>query len=246
VQAAPPLAAEAAGGAQQTEPESAGGGKKEKERLRKMEEALEALGVAMALMEETTGARGVDAVEEAMQAAEKHEARSEPLAALLVVARDLVEQARAEEAERARVASEAAAAAAEEAAAAEQHQLVAELAALILSVQSDAMRLRSDARRVQSDRLRVQSDEMRLQSDARRVQSDRLRVQQMQAQLSVPPTAPAPHPDAEETLCVVCLDAPKSRVVLPCMHMCVCEACAQLLRDRCRCAAGPMNGIIES
>jgi hypothetical protein len=33
-------------------------------------------------------------------------------------------------------------------------------------------------------------------------------------------------------MCVVCFDAPKNRVVLPCMHMCVCEACAQLLRGR--------------
>jgi hypothetical protein len=40
------------------------------------------------------------AVEEAMQAAEKHEARSEQLAALVAEARELIEQARAAEAER--------------------------------------------------------------------------------------------------------------------------------------------------
>ena len=64
VQAAPPLAAEAAGAAQQTEPEPAGGGstKKEKEKLRKerqrqrkVDEAWEALQVAIETMEETAG-----------------------------------------------------------------------------------------------------------------------------------------------------------------------------------------------
>jgi hypothetical protein len=111
VQAAPPLAAEAAGGAQQTEPEPhpAGGGSTKKEKLRKerqrqhkIEEAKEALDGAMALMEESAGS--VKAVEEAMQAAAKHGDRSEPLAALVVVARDLLEQYRAAEAERVRVA----------------------------------------------------------------------------------------------------------------------------------------------
>jgi hypothetical protein len=65
----------------------------------------------MTRMEETAGARGVDAVEEAMQAAAKHEDRSEALAALVVVARELIEQAQAAEAERVRVAAEAAEAA---------------------------------------------------------------------------------------------------------------------------------------
>ena len=80
-------------------------------------------------------------MEEAIQAAEKHEARSEPLAALLVVARDLVEQDRAVEAERARVAAEAAAAAAaveavaEAEAAAERSQLEEQAAALTMQLQ---------------------------------------------------------------------------------------------------------------
>ena len=72
------------------------------------------------------------------------------------------------------------------------------------------------------------------------------RLQQMQAQLGssvVPPAAP--NPGAEETLCVVCMDAPKNRVVLPCMHMCVCEACAQLLRDRCPVCRGPIERIAQ-
>jgi hypothetical protein len=51
-------------------------------------------------MAETAGS--VDAVKAAMQAAEKHEARSEKLAALVAEARELIEQARAIEVERAR------------------------------------------------------------------------------------------------------------------------------------------------
>jgi hypothetical protein len=63
-----------------------------------------------------------------------------------------------------------------------------------------------------------------VQSDARRLQSDRLRLMQMQAQLGVPPAAPAPHPDDAEGQCVLCFDAPKDHIILPCYHVCVCEA----------------------
>jgi hypothetical protein len=200
-------AAEAATSAQQSEPkpQPAGGGntkknkerqRKERQRQRKIEEALEALEAldrAMALMAETAGARSVEAVEEAMQAAAKHDGRSEPLAALVAEAKGMLEQAKAEQEERARVAAEAAAAAAA-VEAAERLRLEEEMAALTLSVQSETLRLQSDA----------------------------LRLQQVQAQLGVvPPAAPAPNPGAEETLCVVCFDAPKDRIILPCFHMCV-------------------------
>jgi hypothetical protein len=186
VQAAPPLAAEAAGAALQTEPEPAGGStKKEKEKLRKVDEAWEALQGAIEQMGETAGS--VEAVEEAMQAAAKHEARCEKLALLVVEARELIEQARAAEAERARVAAEEAAAvavvktAAKAEEAAERLQAEGELAALTL------------------------------------------RVQQVQARLGVTP-APAPHPDAEETMCVVCMEhAAKDR---RCGHVCTC-ACVR-------------------
>jgi hypothetical protein len=66
---------------------------------------------------------------------------------------------------------------------------------------------------------------------ALRMQSDALRMQQMQAQLGVPPAAP----DAEETMCVVCFDAPKQYAMLPCLHMCACEPCAQQLLALRRC-----------
>ena len=44
-----------------------------------------------------------------------------------------------------------------------------------------------------------------------------------------------PSADAEATECVVCLDAPKSHVLGPCGHICVCEACAERIQvgDSC-------------
>jgi hypothetical protein len=161
--------------------------RKEQHRLRKVEEAREALRGAMALMEETAGS--VEAVEEAMRAAAKHEAHSESLAALVAVARVLIEQAWA-----------------------------AEMAALTLRAQSDA-----------------------------------LRMQQVQAQLGVSPAAPAPHPDDEEDQCVLCFDAPKDHIILPCYHMCVCEACANRLTQMrhpscpiCRGAIQHTNKVFQS
>jgi hypothetical protein len=244
-------AAEVASDAQQP----AGGGKKEKERQRKerqrqrrMEEAREALQVAIEAMLDArcvsplwlmcigryppfpgealasmcgwqgaltcggacgcSGESALGAVEEATAEAEKHGERiSEPLAALVAEARVMIEQAKTEQAERARAAAAEAAAAAvkaaaAEAAAAERLQMEEEMAALALTVQSDALRARSSA----------------------------LRLQQMQAQLGVPPAAPTPHRDAEETMCLVCFDAPKDHIIIPCGHQCVCEACAEKLK----------------
>ena len=58
-------------------------------------------------------------------------------------------------------------------------------------------------------------------------------LQHLQAQLGVVPAPPpAPQPEAEESLCVVCMDAPPRCVVLPCMHMCTCEACTQQLVEQ--------------
>ena len=155
---------EATSGAQQTEPQSAAATKKDKERerkerqrQRKIEEAIEALDAAMSLMEETAGAKGADAVEEAMQAAAKHASRSEPLAALVVVARTMLEQARAAKAERARVAAEAAAAiaaaktAAAAAATAKRQQKEEEMAALTLRLQQMQAELGSGSGTPQPD-----------------------------------------------------------------------------------------------
>ena len=51
----------------------------------------------------------------------------------------------------------------------------------------------------------------------------------MQAQLGVPPKAPAPQ--AGEEMCVLCLDAPKDHIITLCGHQCVCGACAEKLKD---------------
>jgi hypothetical protein len=231
--------AEAASDTQQP----AGGGKKEKERQRKerqrqrkMDEAWEALQVALETMafarcasplwlmcigryppfpgsvyvqlvrrthvrRRVCGCSGeskLGAVEVATAEAAKHGDRSsERLTALVAEARGVIEQAKAEQAERARAAAEAAAVAAA-VEAAERLRVEEEVAVLTLSMQSDALRL-----------------------------------QQMQAQLGdsvVPPAAArTPHPDAEETMCVVCFDAPKEYAIVPCGHQCVCASCAEQL-----------------
>jgi hypothetical protein len=192
-------AAEPASDAQpQPEPQPAAGGgtkkdkerqRKERQRQRKIEEASEALDRAMARMAERAGS--VEAVEEAMRAAEKHEGRSEPLAALVAEAKGMVEQARAAEAERTKVAAEEAAAAAA----------------------AEAVAKAKEA----AERLQLEEQAAALT----------LQLQQVQARLGVPPAAPAPQ--AEEELCVMCLDARKDHIILPCGHQCVCKGCAEQL-----------------
>ena len=55
-----------------------------------------------------------------------------------------------------------------------------------------------------------------------------LEMQQVQAQLGV--VTPAPQVE-EEALCVVCMDERKQHAMVPCMHVCVCEACALRLLE---------------
>jgi hypothetical protein len=171
-----------------------------------------------------SGESALGAVEEATAEAAKHGDRSsEHLAALVAEAKGVIEQAKAKQTERARVAAEVAAAAAavEASEAAERLQMEEEAAAL-----------------------------------TRRMQGDALRLQQVQARLGssvVPPPAPAPHLDAEETMCVLCFDAPKDHIILPCFHVCVCEACATLLTQMdkpscpiCRTAIQQTNKVFHS
>ena len=158
-------------------------------------------------------------MQEALQEAEKYASRCEALAALAVVGRDVLEQARAEQAERARAAAEA-----EEAAAAAAAEAAATAAA---------------------ERLRMERQAAELTS---RMQSDAILLQQVQAQLGVvAPAAPAPQPEAEGALCVVCMDAPKDHLIRPCMHMCTCEACTRQLLQQgaqsCPVCRGPIEGI---
>ena len=141
--------------------------------------------------------------------AEKHGDRSEKLSALVAEAKGMIEQAKAEQAKRARVA-------AEEAAAAAVVKAAAEAAAA-------------------AERLRLEEQAAALT----------LQLQQVQAQLGssvVPPTV-------EETMCVVCFDAPKDHLVLPCKHLCVCEACAeQLTKTRtpmCPVCRGPIRETMK-
>jgi len=54
-----------------------------------------------------------------------------------------------------------------------------------------------------------------------------VRTQQVQAELGS--GSGRPHPDAEETMCVVCFDAHKDHIIVPCGHMCVCASCAEKL-----------------
>jgi hypothetical protein len=53
------------------------------------------------------------------------------------------------------------------------------------------------------------------------------RRRQLQAELGS--GSGTPQTDAEETMCVVCFDAPKEYAIVPCGHQCVCEACAELM-----------------
>ena len=135
-------------------------------------------------------------------------------------AKGLIEQARAEQAERARVAAEVAAAAAavkaaaEAAAAAERLQAEEEVAAITLRMQSDALRL-----------------------------------QEAQQRLGNTVAAPTSQPDAEETMCVVCFDAPREYAIVPCGHQCVCARCAeQLTKTRtpmCPVCRGPIRETMK-
>jgi hypothetical protein len=160
-----------------------------------------------------SGESALGAVEEATVEAEKHgERSSEKLAALVAEARGMIEQANAEQTERARAAAEEA-----EAAAAVKAAAAAEATAERLQAEGEVAALT----------LRLQEAQQRLGNSV------------------APPAVPTSQPDAEETMCVVCMDAPNNRVVLPCMHMCVCEACAQLLRDRCPVCRGPIERIAQ-
>jgi len=147
-----------------------------------------------------SGESGLGAVEAAMVEAEKHGDRSELLAALVAEAREMIEQFKTQQAERAKAATEEAAAAAavkavaEAEADAERLQVEEQMAAITLSMQSDALRL-----------------------------------QQMQARVGSSVVPPAALQD-EETLCVLCMDAPKDHMIAPCGHQCVCEACAEKLK----------------
>ena len=58
----------------------------------------------------------------------------------------------------------------------------------------------------------------------------------------------------EEMECVVCMNAPRTHVFMPCKHMCVCEACATNVMEqdpalavakRCPICRGPAQGTMR-
>ena len=163
------------------------------------------------------------AVEVATAEAAKHGDRSsEPLAALVAEARVMIEQARAEQAERARAAAEKAAAA----------------AAVEVAVAAERARVAAEAEVAEA--VKRQLLEERLAALA-------LEVQQVQAELGS--GSGTSHSDAEETECVVCFDAPKDHIIVPCGHQCVCEACAELLTNTrtpmCPVCRGPIRETMK-
>jgi hypothetical protein len=123
----------------------------------------------------------------------------------------------AAEAERARVAAEVQAAA-------EAAKEAAEVAAAVAAV---AARVRLEEE--------MAALALSMQEAAAVAAASALRMQQVQAELGcsvAPPAEPvptAPHPGTEETMCVVCFDAPKDHLIVPCGHQCVCAGCAELL-----------------
>jgi hypothetical protein len=136
-----------------------------------------------------SGESALGAVEEATAEAAKHGDRNEALAALVVEARAMLEQARVAEAKRARAAAEEAEAkaAAEAEAAVKRQQLERRRAALALE------------------------------------------LQQVQAELGSTSDAASPAtPEVE--LCVLCLDAEKDHIIIPCGHQCLCGECAERLK----------------
>jgi hypothetical protein len=167
-----------------------------------------------------SGESALGAVEEATAEAAKHGDRSEQLTALVAEAKGMLEQARAVQAERAKVAAEEAAAAAVVKAAAEAEAAV--------------------------ERLQAEEE---VAAITLRMQSDALRLQEAQQRLGNTVAAPTSQPDAEETMCVVCFDAPKEYAIVPCGHQCVCEECAeQLTKTRtpmCPVCRGPIRETMK-
>jgi hypothetical protein len=80
--------------------------------------------------------------------------------------------------------------------------------------------------------LRVQTRVARVLADARRAVAALVALLPLPAHGSdaapppVPPPAPAPAPDSEAHTCVVCLEAQRAVLLLPCRHFVMCAACA--------------------
>ena len=52
--------------------------------------------------------------------------------------------------------------------------------------------------------------------------------------------------DRDEKLCVVCQDAPKAALLLPCRHLCVCRACsAHTALEKCPVCRAHIEDILD-
>ena len=66
----------------------------------------------------------------------------------------------------------------------------------------------------------------------------------------MPPAAPTLQAAAdEENMCVVCFDAPKDHIIVPCGHQCVCASCAEQLTNTrtptCPVCRGPIRETMK-
>jgi hypothetical protein len=123
------------------------------------------------------------------------------------------------------------------AAEAERAKVAAEEAAAVAAVEAAA------AAEAEAERLQLEEQAAALT----------LQLQQVQARLGSSVVPPAPHLDYAEDQCVLCFDAPKDHIILPCFHVCVCEACATLLTQTrkpscpiCRTAIQQTNKVFHS
>jgi hypothetical protein len=67
------------------------------------------------------------------------------------------------------------------------------------------------------------------------------RLQRAELGSSVTPPA-APQPYAEEAMCVVCFDAPKDHIIVPCGHQCAEQLTKTISRERRAPCAAPTSG----
>tara|TARA_B110000971_G_C19948614_1_gene472234 strand:+ start:309 stop:830 length:522 start_codon:yes stop_codon:yes gene_type:complete len=55
---------------------------------------------------------------------------------------------------------------------------------------------------------------------------------------------PSGEEDTDEGLCVVCVDNPKTVLLMPCKHLCACDSCADMLEE-CPLCRKPIQGRIS-
>jgi hypothetical protein len=116
---------------------------------------------------------------------------------------------------------------------------------------AEAKGMIEQARAKQTERARAAAEEadaaaVKRQQLQERLAALALETQQVQAELGS--GSGTPQPGAEETQCVVCMDAPKDRIVLPCMHLCACGPCAQRLLEldaSCPVCRGPVERMAQ-